>query len=339
MNPSPEQARLPAPPSPTLLAHLRAQARGGVLSYRDFIAAALYAPELGYYSRPAALRVGRRSDADFYTASSLGGGVFGRIIRAAAVNMLAPDSPQDHTLVEIAAEPGVGAFGNDAGPFGALTTHRLGDALAPPARAVVFANEWLDAQPFHRWVYRHGAWRELGVRVDGPALTETELPEWSSAAEALRDDLPNEAPEEYRLDLSLDAEASLRELAAAPWRGALILADYGLDWLTLARERPAGTARAYRRQQVSGNLLDCPGEQDLTCHVCWDRLEKILRDHGFSEVRVERQEAFFLGRAMGEIEAILGQAEEFSPARQTLLELLHPAHLGHKFQILSARRV
>jgi SAM-dependent MidA family methyltransferase len=63
-------------------------------------------------------------------------------------------------------------------------------------------------------------------------------------------------------------------------------------------------------------------------------------------VRVERQEAFFLGHAGAAIEALLaesagaatGRDRTLSSVRQTLMELLHPAHLGHKFQIISARR-
>jgi len=335
MNPPSEQA-----PSPALLAHMRAQAGdAGVLSYRDFTAAALYAPGLGYYARPDADRVGRRPGTDFYTSSSLQGGVFGKLIRAAAAALLAPAPAAEHVLVEWAAEPGAGAFGGEAGPFARLAMRRLGEPLNLPPRVVVFANELLDAQPFHRLVYRRGAWRELGVCVDGPALAEVELPEISPAARSLLPELPGEMPEDYHLDISLDAEALLRGLLAAPWQGLLILADYGYDWADLIGDRPAGTARAYYRHEATRDLLARPGEQDLTCHVCWDRLERILREGGCTPVRVERQEAFFMHHAALVIEEMLAQAaEKFSPARQTLMELLHPSHLGHKFQFLHARR-
>ena len=53
-------------------------------------------------------------------------------------------------------------------------------------------------------------------------------------------------------------------------------------------------------------------------------------------MRVERQEAFFMRYAAEEIEKILAEnTGAFSPARQTLMELLHPAHLGAKFQMLT----
>jgi len=270
----------------------------------------------------------------------LQGGVFGKLVRAAAETLLAPEPAGAFGLMEIGAEPGAGVFGKEAGGFASVETRRLGEALEPGAKSVVFANEWLDAQPFHRLVFRRGEWRELGVRVDGPALEEVELAEMSREVEkALREDLPTETEEGYLLDISLDAEARLRELAAKPWKGLLILADYGYDWEDLARERPAGTARAYFRQEASRDLRARPGEQDLTCHVCWDRLERVLREGGFAGVTVERQEAFFLHHAKAAVEGIMsGTAGRFSPERQTLMELLHPAHLGHKFQVLRGRR-
>ncbi len=311
----------------------------GVLSYRDFVAEALYAPGLGYYQHAERVRVGRGAGTDFYTATSLRGGIFGRLLRAAAAKLIEPEAPKDYALLEVGAEPGAGVFGRDAEPFTQIITRRLGDELRPPARSVIFANEWLDAQPFHRFVFRRGVWRELGVRVDGEDLAEVELEGMSPAAQSLVPSLPTVAPEEYHLDISLDAEELLRELTAAPSRGAIILADYGHDWAELINERPVGTARAYYRHEISDALLARPGEQDLTCHVCWDRLERVLQKNGFADVRVERQEAFFMRHAAAEIEKLLAEnAEAFSPARQTLMELLHPAHLGGKFQLLAGRR-
>jgi SAM-dependent MidA family methyltransferase len=323
-----------------MLARLRTLAGpGGVLNYRDFVAAALYAPGVGYYQQAGRPRVGRGAGTDFYTASSLRGGIFGRLLRAAAAKLIEPESPKNYTLIEIGAEPGAGVFGREARPFAQIITRRLGDELTPPARNVIFANEWLDAQPFHRFVFRRGAWRELGVRVDAENLAEVELAAISSVAQSFAPSLPAVAPEEYHLDISLDAEKVLQELTGSLWPGAIILADYGYDWAQLIHERPAGTARAYHQHEISSDLLNRPGEQDLTCHVCWDRLERVLRESGFADVRVERQEAFFMRHAAPEIEKILAEGEgAFSPMRQTLQELLHPAHLGGKFQVLAARR-
>jgi SAM-dependent MidA family methyltransferase len=335
MKPPATQAR-----SPSLPARLRELAgTDGALSFRDFMAVALFAPELGYYSRKDLARVGRRTETDFYTSSSLSSGVFGRLVRTAAHHLIAPENPESYALCEIGAEPGAGVFGTDTAPFAKMETRSLGDSLKPPSHAIVFANEWLDAQPFNRLVFRRGVWRELGVLVREDVFTEVELAEISLPAKVLLPLLPEKAAEDYHLDISLDAENLLLALAATPWKGGLIIADYGHDWATLVNERPAGTARAYFKHQVISDLLARSGEQDLTCHVCWSRLENVLQENGFEDVRVERQEAFFVRHAASEIEKILMENPEgFSSARQTLLELLHPAHLGQKFQILSARR-
>ncbi|NCG08623.1 MAG: hypothetical protein GWO81_03495 [Verrucomicrobia bacterium] len=45
-------------------------------------------------------------------------------------------------------------------------------------------------------------------------------------------------------------------------------------------------------------------------------------------------------RAQTAAEAIVMEsAGQFSPRRQTLMELIHPAHMGRKFQVLTAKRL
>ncbi len=77
----------------------------------------------------------------------------------------------------------------------------------------------------------------------------------------------------------------------------LLAFDYGKTWIELAEATPAGTARAYFRHAQSNDLLARPGEQDLTCHVCWDWLADALARHGFAAPQVESQESFFVHHA------------------------------------------
>jgi SAM-dependent MidA family methyltransferase len=107
----------------------------------------------------------------------------------------------------------------------------------------------------------------------------------------------------------------------------------------LTEEFPAGTARAFVRHTQSNDLLADPGEQDLTCDVCWDWLADCLRAKGFPNPAVESQEAFFVrhaGDALSRLMAV--EAGRFSPRKQAVMHLLHPAHLGQKFQILHGLR-
>ena len=311
---------------------LRRAARGGVVPFVRLVEAALYAPGLGYYvsDRP---RVGKAAGTDFTTAAALGP-MFGELIAAAARTLVGDLAT--HTLVEVGAEPGQAHFAGVARDFAEVRTFRVGDAPALPASTVLVANELLDAQPLHRFIVQGGAWRELGVRVDGATLTVEPLADFSSpAAAAFAASLPL-ASEGWLLDVPLAAETLLERLLGGGWRGAVILLDYGKTLAQCLEGSPAGTARAYRSHQLSGAILEDLGSQDLTCHVLWDRLEPILVTHGFRSVRLERQEAFFVKYAGAAMERIMTTGD--SEATGRLRALTHPAHFGGKFQVLSGIR-
>jgi SAM-dependent MidA family methyltransferase len=293
---------------------------------------ALYAPELGYYSSERA-RVGKTAGTDFTTAAALGP-MFGELIAGAAQTLVG--DLKAHALVEVGAEPGQAHHAGIASRFAELRTFRFGAEPALPARSVLVANELLDAQPFHRFVRQGGAWRELGVRVDGSELTVAPLSDCSTplAAEFARS-LPA-AEEGWILDAPLAAEDLLRKLFAGGWAGAVILLDYGKTVAQCLESSPAGTARAYRSHQLSGAILENLGSQDLTCHVLWDRLEPVLAAAGFRNIRLDRQEAFFVRYAAVEMERIATSGDHEATGR--LRALTHPAHFGAKFQVLHAIR-
>jgi SAM-dependent MidA family methyltransferase len=311
-------------------------------SFAQFMELALYHPELGYYRQPRA-RVGFAPKADFYTASSTGT-VFGELVAAAAVRLLAPARPEDHFFVEIGAEPDRSVLDGVTHRFREVRTVRLGDERRLDDNCVVFSNELFDAQPFHRLVRRDGAWHELGVVLHDadtqqPQLVKVELPEFTSPVAAVRGLLPAEAEEGYRLDLPLAAETLCAQLAQPGWSGLFVAFDYGKTWAALAHETPAGTARAYRQHHQERDLLAAPGRQDLTCHICWDWLGAALATAGWSEVKLESQEAFLLHHAGATAEQIARSAPPGpDPRRSRLQELLHPGLLGQRFQVLHARR-
>ena len=102
---------------------------------------------------------------------------------------------------------------------------------------------------------------------------------------------------------------------------------------------PAGTARAYFKHSQSNDLLARPGEQDLTCHVCWDWLTDVLDKAGFIRPKVESHEAFFIRHAAVLIASVsAANAAHFSQRKLSLMQLLHPAYLGQRFQVLHGRR-
>ena len=322
----------PAARHDAIVALLRREARGGVVSFARLVEMALYAPGLGYYVADRT-RVGKSAGTDFTTAAALGP-MFGQLIAGAAKTLVG--DLKAHTLVEIGAEPGQTHYAGVASQFAELRTFRFGAEPQFPDRSVLVANELLDAQPFHRFVRQDGVWRELGVRVDGTELTVEPLGDYStSLAAEFACSLPV-AEEGWIIDAPLAAEELLARLLSGSWSGAVILLDYGKTVAQCLESSPAGTARAYRSHQLSGAILEELGSQDLTCHVLWDRVEPILVGAGFKGVRLDRQEAFFVKYAGGEMERIALSGDHEVTGR--LRALTHPAHFGAKFQVLHGFR-
>ena len=307
------------------------------VSFARYMELAMYHPTAGYYTRDFK-RVGRDEKADFFTSTSFNP-VFGELVVAATVRLLAPARPADFEFVEIGAEPGGGILRNLPHPFAGYRTISLGQPFVLPPRAVVFSNELFDAQPFHRVVFRGGRWRELGVALRGRHLHEAELPEFSPEVAARAEFLPRTSDENYHIDLPLRTLPLLERIIGPEWRGLFLAFDYGKYWQELAENIPGGTGRTYHRQKMGSDLFARPGRQDLTCHICWDWLEDGLVRAGFGETWVESQESFFTRHAAAELAAITAaEAGSFSPRKRMVMQLLHPANMGQKFQALHALR-
>lgn len=322
-----------------------AAGNGGTLPFDRFCEFALYHPQVGYYRRDR-VRVGRTPGTDFHT-STTSNPVFGTLVAAACANLVGPAVAGEHAFVEIGVEPfdstqgrpGTGVLEGIAHPFRELRTIRVGEPLLIQGSCVVFSNELFDAQPFVRLVFREGSWRELGVRLDGGSLREVELPCPVGDATNLIARLPVNPCEGYCLDISPASARLAAQIAAQPWHGLFVACDYGRSWRELTEDSPAGTARAYRAHRQHNDLLADPGEQDLTCHVCWDEIIAAIATHGFREEVVESQEAFFIHHARDAVEALVtGAPRGPDPRKLQLQQLIHPTLMGQKFQVFTAHR-
>jgi SAM-dependent MidA family methyltransferase len=323
----------PEPAAAAVLKSLRRRAQGRPsISFSDFMDVVLYDPVLGYYRRDHP-RIGYGPGTDFLTATT-SSPIFGRLVAAACTKLLEGDASR-YEFVEIGAEAGAGILEGLPHPFRTARTVRIGEPLRIEGPSVVFSNELFDAQPFRRFRSREGRWRELGVSLGEGGLAEVEI----VPSEPLPPELPPSPPEGYVIDAPLAAASLARSIAAQPWTGLFLAFDYGKTWEELAHGTPSGTGRAYRHHTQGNDLLAFAGEQDLTCHVCWDWLKAALAVHGFGEPRVESQEAFLARHAGGFIEAFTAaEAGRVSRDKLSLLQLLHPAHMGQKFQVLWALR-
>ena len=308
------------------------------MPFDDYLEWALYDSVIGYYTQKK-LRVGKSEDSDFYTSTSLQSSVWGQLLIQASCSLLSHGHPDEFVFVEIAAEPGESSLGNLPHPFQAIKTIRLGDPFNIPEKAIVFSNEWLDAQPFKRFRFDPMAkkWGEIGVTWQEGKWMEVILP---SQAETL--DLTSTFPQKlniaYTVDWPTGAENALDELFRKPWRGLFITFDYGLDRERILNDFPDGTGRAYLRHQLNHDILADPGSKDITCHLCWNEVREQLELATFTNIDLQSQESFFMRHAPRKMQEIIENKASPATEVRALKELIHPQHLGQKFQVLHGWR-
>jgi SAM-dependent MidA family methyltransferase len=119
----------------------------------------------------------------------------------------------------------------------------------------------------------------------------------------------------------------------------LVTFDYGYPpEESLSANRPAGTLRSYRAHQQTSSVLLNPGEQDLTAHVDWGRIERLGLEAGLVTEELCPQGRWLARLAAATVQASAGFGE-WTPARsRQLMTLTHPQHLGLNFQVLVQRR-
>ncbi|HLH19671.1 MAG TPA: SAM-dependent methyltransferase [Bryobacteraceae bacterium] len=311
--------------------------RGGPIPFRRFMEVALYHPEHGYYRR--------RPDpfgaqGDFYTAEQIQP-VFGILI-AARIRQLYRElgGPADFTVVEL------GAGRCEMAPHFAGWRYipvEVGqdDALPDTFAGVVFSNEFFDALPVDVAIFTGGAFREelVGFR-DGRF-------EWTPGGEVcdeaedyIRRYFPEPA-EGCRYEVNLSALHELGRAARLLSRGFVFTIDYGYTRAESVRF-PEGTLMSYRRHIARTDVLEDPGERDLTAHVNFTALEEFGATRGLALDRFETLartlltagEADRFAAALGEGEGVEGA--EALRRRMQLKTLLFG--MGETFRVQLLRK-
>lgn len=209
---------------------------------------------------------------------------------------------------------------------------------------VIFANELLDAMPLRRfgWDATGCRWFEWGVASEGERFVWTRLPlvESVSALDFPADpELLAVLPDGFTLERSPAAEAWWRAAADGLPGGRLLTFDYGYDAAeAISAARPNGTLRAYRQHRHCEDVLADPGQQDLTAHVDFGRIEAAGLAAGLQTERFDTQ-----GRWLTQLVARVIPAEadfgEWTPERTRQFQTLtHPQHLGQSFRVLVQSR-
>ncbi len=336
----------------------------GPISFAEFMEVSLYHPELGYYAR-AAQRTGRAGD--FFTSVDVGP-IFGELLaRQFAEMWRALSCPPAFDLVEAGAGNGRlardvldGAHRADPefystirlslveqsatartvhseslGPHAALLSHSS-PVLPEEIEGVIFANELLDALPTHAVAMTDTGLREIFVGLaDGPEparhvefvehfeeLSTPRIAEYLSRAGAVMH-------QGARAEVNLSAEDWIARAAQSVRRGFMLLIDYGHDEGELySGSHATGTLTSFRRHVQTADLLQQPGECDLTAHVDLSAVTRAAERAGLDVLGRLDQTYFLIGLGAAEIDGL--------PLKQRLAlkTLLLPGGLGSTHKVL-----
>lgn len=323
---------------------------------------ALYDPAHGYYTATATGRVGRGGD--FITNVSVGP-LFGKLIAAQAEEMWRQlGSPAQFTVVEQGADSG--AFAADflaaarAGwpgfaealryqiiePFSQNRERQAARLAGEPVEWVPsvealpaftglhFSNELLDAFPIHRVVFAEGRWHEQGVAWAGGRFVWQRLP-LPPELEPLTAPLPQ--VEGYATELNPAAQAWVAAVAARLERGYMLVVDYGFSRADYyLPERRDGTLTGYRAHRRVDDVLEHPGEGDLTAHVEFTSLAEAALASGLGLAGFADQHRFMVAAGR---RAFPDASAPLTPERQremrAFASLMHPALMGRGFHYLA----
>jgi SAM-dependent MidA family methyltransferase len=348
----------------------RIQREGGI-SFRDFMAMALYEPGLGYYCSPSA-KIGREGD---YLTSPEVSPIFGVMVGRQLGEMWEVlGKPVAFDLVEVGA--GNGSLCRDilssakrrAPEFLAAANYTIVEPIPSfearqrerlasygldsrvqwrvemPAdiEGCILSNELLDSMPVHRVEVRDEKLREIYVSWDGLRFIDElrePTPEVRLHFQGL-DMLPGEG---CRAEVNLEAPRWMNEAASALRRGFVLTLDYGYEASELyAPWRSDGTLLCFYRHNPSGDPYSRIGQQDMTAHVDFTTLRRAGEEAGLATVGLTPQAEFLTNIGISDALPTLGNEIELEgrlARRRAISELLDPAGLGRIKALAQAKGV
>jgi SAM-dependent MidA family methyltransferase len=323
---------------------------GGWLGFERFMALALYAPGLGYYSRDSRqFGVLPESGSDFVTAPELSP-LFGRALARQVAQALAAarsdevwefgagsgalalqllevlgDAVQRYTIVDL------------SGALRARQQHTLAahgskvrwvDALPDTLHGVVVGNEVLDAMPVQLLHFDGRVWHERGVASRGEGFV------FADRTTALRPPVVADFVPGTVTELHAQAEAFVATIAERLERGAAFFIDYGFPEAEYyLPQRHCGTLMCHRAHRADPDPLAQAGAKDITAHVNFTGIALAAQNAGAAVLGYTTQARFLMN--CGLLDLLVGAELRTSANAQ---KLLTEHEMGELFKVIAFAR-
>ena len=344
-----------------LQAHIAQEiaAQGGWLPFDRFMALALYAPGLGYYTGSRE-KFGQMPSggSDFVTAPELSP-LFGQALARQVAQALDATGTDE-----------VWEFGAGTGALALQLLDALGDKLRRytivdlsgslqarqretlqahagklqwvselPAQfsGVVVGNEVLDAMPVQLLVRTKGQWFERGISVRAEpvealrqAQGEREIFVWQDQPTELRPPLEVEGEHDYLTEIHVQGEAFVRTLGDRLQAGAAFLLDYGFPEREYYHpQRHMGTVMCHQAHKADADPLADVGNKDITAHVNFTGIAVAAQESGLELLGYTSQAHFLINCGLAD-----AMQQVSLPERVAANKLLMEHEMGELFKVI-----
>lgn len=313
------------------------------------MAAALYAPGLGYYARGHAVFGADAAHGDFTTAPEMSA-LFGAALASQVRQAL--DATATDEIWEFGAGSGalaaqlLGALGERVrrytivdlsgglraqqrvrlAPFGDLV--QWADALPDALQGVIVGNEVLDAMPVQLLHFDGATWFERGVAEHEGAFA------FADRETSLRPPVSAGFVPGTTTEIHLQGEAFIRTLAERLQRGAAFFIDYGFpDAEYYLPERRGGTLMCHRAQRSDTDPLADVGDKDITAHVNFSAVAIAAQDAGFDVLGYTSQAHFLINCGLLPLVDAARERGDW-PAVAAAQKLIAEHEMGELFKVL-----
>jgi SAM-dependent MidA family methyltransferase len=369
-------------PSPEAIAHSQRvtalitktiNEAGGAIPFNQFMAQALYAPGLGYYS--AGLhKLGIKGD--FITAPEISP-FFSHCIARQCEQILS--SFEEGVILELGAGSGIMAAEilKELERLGCLPKqylilevsadlqqrqqatlqaqvpnhchriHWLDRLPSEPIQGVILANEVLDAMPIQRFRLDEQDVSEAYVAL-ADSNEETETPYvWQylptrdnrlrTAVEALRPNLPVG----YLSEMNVTLPAWIHSIGDTLSAGLVLLIDYGFPSHEYYHpQRDQGTLMCHYQHHAHDNPLILIGIQDITAHVDFTAVGEAAEKANLQVAGYTNQANFLLACGLAEMLSNLdfNETQHYLQQAQQAKILILPSEMGELFKVMALTR-
>lgn len=302
----------------TYLQNIISQSPNKLISYADFIGAALYHPEFGYYMKEQQ-KIGRQGD--FITTSNISD-VYGRLM-AKWFSFVCGENHLPFAFCEIGA--GNGRFAQaflqewtetvntpleyiiiETSPYhrklqkkllkpyhSVLYMESLNDLIG--FEGMIFSNELFDALPVHVIEKEKEELFEIMIGIKNEQLVEQKVPLINRDILSFLHENQLNLRDRQRIEIPLAMNELLQQISMSLTKGVVVTADYGYtkeEWLD--PRRAMGSLRGYYQHKMIDDVLLNPGEMDITTHIHIDHLIQKGEQLDLEFVMKLRQDEFLL---------------------------------------------